>query len=207
MLKRLMDIAISGAGLLAFLPVGAATAAAIYITDPGPIFYRQERIGRGGVKFRIWKFRTMRVHQPAGSGAITYGTRDPRITPLGYYLRMLKLDEVPQLINVLQGTMSLVGPRPEVEKYVKLYNAEQRRILELLPGCTDITVLRGHLHDAALLEDQGDNAEAYYIDVLMPKKAAHNLEYLANQSVWLDIKIIVGTLLLLLRLKKNKPIR
>lgn len=201
-----MDVAVAGAGLLAFLPVGAATAAAIYVTDPGPIFYRQERIGRYGKKFRIWKFRTMKVHQPSGAGAITFGSRDPRITALGYYLRMLKIDEVPQLLNVLQGTMSLVGPRPEVEKYVKLYNDEQRRILELLPGVTDASVLHGHLHDAALLDNQGENAERYYIEVLMPKKAAHNLEYLRDQSVWLDLKIIAGTAMLLLRLKKNEPI-
>ena len=94
-------------------------------------------------------------------GHITYGTKDPRITPLGYYLRMLKLDEIPQLLNVMKGEMSLVGPRPEVEKYVSMYNARQKRILELRPRCTDITVLYGHFHDAALLENQRDDPELF----------------------------------------------
>ena len=205
-MKRLLDISISTLGLLLFIPIGSVIACAIYLSDPGPIFYRQERIGQGGKKFRLWKFRTMKVHQPSGSGQITYGTQDPRITPLGYYLRMLKLDEIPQLFNVIKGEMSLVGPRPEVEKYVKMYNAQQKKILDLRPGCTDITVLYGHFHDAALLENQKDDPESFYINVLMPKKIEHNLSYLANQSLWLDCKIIIGTVLLMLRIRQNKPL-
>ncbi len=147
----------------------------------------------------------MRVHQPSEGGQLTHGSRDPRITPFGYYLRMLKLDEIPQLLNVILGEMSLVGPRPEVEKYVCLYNDDQKRILELRPGCTDITVIRGHLHDAALLDQQQENQEQYYITTLMPKKLAHNLYYLEHQSFLLDLRIMVGTILLLLRIRKNRP--
>ncbi|MGE0478339.1 MAG: sugar transferase [Nitrospirales bacterium] len=204
-MKRLLDLSISALVLLAFFPIGLLIAGAIYLTDPGPVFYRQERIGREGKKFRLWKFRTMKVHQPSESGHITYGTQDPRITPLGYYLRMLKLDEIPQLINVLKGEMSLVGPRPEVERYVSMYNQQQRKILVLRPGCTDITVLYGHFHDAALLENQKDDPESFYINVLMPKKIEHNLFYQANQSLWLDLKILIGTALLMLRIRQNKP--
>lgn len=203
--KRFLDISLSATVLLFFIPIGLLVAGIIYLTDPGPIFYRQERIGQGGKKFRLWKFRTMRVHQPSGSGHITHGTQDPRITPLGYYLRMLKLDEVPQLLNVLKGEMSLVGPRPEVERYVNMYTSQQRKILDLRPGCTDISVLYGHFHDAALLENQEGDPEVFYINVLMPKKIEHNLYYLTHQSLWLDLKILIGTALLMLRIRKNTP--
>jgi lipopolysaccharide/colanic/teichoic acid biosynthesis glycosyltransferase len=204
-MKRFFDISLSAVLLVVFFPIGLLIAISIFLFDPGPIFYRHERIGQRGKKFRLWKFRTMTVHETGEKGHITYGTRDPRITPLGYYLRMLKMDEIPQLINVINGNMSLVGPRPEVEKYVKLYNPRQRRILELRPGCTDITVLHGHFHDAALLENQRDNAELFYINVVMPKKIEHNIFYLENQSLWLDLKILIGTVLLMLRLRPNDP--
>jgi len=203
--KRFTDILISSIVLLGFFPLGVVIALAIAIVDPGPIFYRQERVGKNNRKFFLWKFRTMRVHQPSEGGQITHGSRDPRITPLGYYLRRLKLDEIPQMLNVMLGEMSLVGPRPEVEKYVRLYNDEQKKILELRPGCTDITVIRGHLHDAALLDHQQEDPEHYYITILMPKKLAHNLYYLHHQSFWLDLKILIGTILLLLRICKNQP--
>ncbi len=188
-----------------FLPFGLLIIVAIALVDPGPIFYCQERIGKDGKKFLLWKFRTMRVHHLTEGGQITRGSKDPRITRLGYYLRMLKLDEFPQLFNVIMGNMSLVGPRPEVEKYVRLYNDEQKRILDLRPGCTDITVIRGHLHDAALLDDLREDPEQYYIKTLMPKKLAANLYYLDHQSFLLDLEILVGTILLLLRIRKNLP--
>ena len=203
-MKRFVDILVSIVGLLIFFPLGLLLIAVMAVVDPGPAFYKQERIGKNGKKFFLWKFRTMRVHQPSERGHITHGSRDPRITPIGYYLRMLKLDEVPQLFNVIKGEMSLVGPRPEVEKYVSLYNEEQKRILALRPGCTDITVIRGHLHDAALLDHQKENAEQYYIETLMPRKLAHNLFYLEHQSFWLDLKILVGTILLVLGIRKNR---
>lgn len=204
-MKRFLDVSVSVMVLLVFFPIGLLIALAIVLSDPGPVFFRQRRIGQDERPFHLWKFRTMKVHQPGEKDHITYGTKDPRITPLGYYLRMLKLDEIPQLLNVMKGEMSLVGPRPEVEKYVSLYNARQKRILELRPGCTDITVLHGHFHDAALLENPSDDPELFYINVLMPKKIEHNIFYLENQSFWLDLKILVGTVLLLLRIRPNKP--
>jgi lipopolysaccharide/colanic/teichoic acid biosynthesis glycosyltransferase len=204
--KRFTDIFISIIVLLVFFPFGLLIILIIAVVDLGPIFYRQERIGRGGKKFLLWKLRTMRVPQSSEGGQITLGSRDPRITPLGYYLRMLKLDEVPQLFNVIKGEMSLVGPRPEVEKYVRMYNEEQKRILALRPGCTSIAVIRGHFHEAALLDHQQEDPEQYYIKKLMPQKLAHNLYYLDHQSFLLDLRILVGTVLLLLRICKNQPI-
>jgi lipopolysaccharide/colanic/teichoic acid biosynthesis glycosyltransferase len=202
-LKRTFDVAVSAVGLVLFLPAGAVIALAIWVVDPGPIFYGQERIGRNGKKFRLWKFRSMRA-APQGTGPpITHGARDPRITPIGYYLRLSKLDEFPQLWNVLKGDMSFVGPRPEVEKYVRMYSADQLRVLELRPGITDLTVLRGHLHDTSLLDGQED-PESYYVGVLMPRKLSHNLEYLERQSCALDLRILATTLLLLLGIKKNR---
>ena len=176
---------------------------AIPFVDYGPIFYRQERIGKDGKKILVWKFRTMKVHQPWEGGHITLGSRDPRIFSLGYYLRLLKLDEFPQLINVIKGDMSLVGPRPEVEKYVQLYDKEQRKILGLRPGCTDMAVIHGHLHDDALLDEQLEDPEAYYIHTIMPKKIAHNLYYLHHQSFWLDLKILLRTALLMFGISKK----
>jgi lipopolysaccharide/colanic/teichoic acid biosynthesis glycosyltransferase len=204
--KRFTDVLISTIVLLVFFPFGLLIIVTIAVVDPGPIFYRQERIGKDGKKFFLWKFRTMRVPQSAEEGQIALGSRDPRITPLGYYLRMLKLDEVPQLFNVIKGEMSLVGPRPEVEKYVRMYNEEQKRILALRPGCTSIAVIRGHFHEAALLDHQQEDPEQYYIKKLMPQKLAHNLYYLDHQSFLLDLRILVGTVLLLLRICKNQPI-
>ena len=203
-MKRFFDIFISCIVLLLFFPFGLMLMVAIFIADPGPIFYKHERIGKDGKKFLLWKFRTMRVHQPWDGGQITLGSRDPRIFPLGYYLRLLKLDEFPQLLNVLKGDMSLVGPRPEVEKYVHLYTDEQKTVLTLLPGCTDISVVRGHLHDAALLDGQSKDPEEYYIETLMPQKLVHNLYYLHHQSLFLDMKILVTTILLILGVCKNK---
>jgi lipopolysaccharide/colanic/teichoic acid biosynthesis glycosyltransferase len=202
--SRLLDMLLSAVGLVLFAPLGVIISILIATGDAGPIFFAQERIGRFGRPFRLWKFRTMKVRPPGLDAPITYGSRDPRITRIGYYLRMLKLDEFPQLWNVLRGDMSLVGPRPEVEKYIRLYTEEQRDILKVRPGITDITVIRGHLHDTALLDGR-ENAEDYYVNVLMPRKVALNLEYVRCRSFWLDLRILVGTILLMLRLRKNVP--
>ncbi len=149
----------------------------------------------------------MREQKTFEGAQITLGSRDPRITPIGYYLRMTKLDEFPQFWNVLKGDMSIVGPRPEVDKYVRLYNKEQRRVLKVRPGCTDLAVIRGHLHDEALLDKHQENPEAYYIKTIMPRKLAHNLYYVDHQSFWLDLKILVWTFLLLSRVCKNETMR
>ena len=203
--KRFMDITISAIVLLAFLPFGLLIIITMVLVDPGPIFFRQERIGKQGKKFFLWKFRTMRVHQTWEGGQITLGSKDSRITSFGYYLRMSKLDEFPQLFNVLNGDMSLVGPRPEVEKYVRLYNEEQRQVLEVRPGCTDLAVIRGHFHDEALLDHHQEDPEHYYIKTIMPLKLAHNLYYVNHQSFLLDLKILVGAVLLILGIRKNRP--
>ncbi|GJL50477.1 MAG: glycosyl transferase [Nitrospirales bacterium] len=201
-----MDILGSIAGFVVFLPFALVISTIIAIVDPGPIFYRQERIGKNGKKFLLWKFRTMRVHQPSDVGQLTAGSRDPRITSFGYYLRILKLDEVPQLWNVMKGEMSLVGPRPEVERYVRLYDDRQKRVLQLRPGCTDISVIRGHFHDDALLDDHQHDPEQYYISTIMPRKLDHNLYYLEHQSLLLDLKILTGTMMLLIGIRKNQSV-
>ncbi len=202
--KRFMDITISLTAIVAFLPFSLLIIPTLVMTDPGPVFFMHERIGRNGKKFFLWKFRTMQEKKTLQSAQITLGSRDPRITPVGYYLRMTKLDEFPQFWNVLKGDMSLVGPRPEVEKYVRLYTKEQKRVLEVRPGCTDLAVIRGHLHDEALLDEHQENPEAYYIKTIMPRKLVHNLYYVDHQSFWLDLKILVCTFLFLLRIRKNQ---
>ena len=192
-MKRLFDLSVSIAGIIVLFPVCLAIIAMILLTDYGPVFYKQQRIGLHGKKFALWKFRTMKV-QDNTSHAITLGTRDPRITKIGFILRMLKLDEIPQLLNVISGDMSIVGPRPEVEKYVRHYTEKQRRILNIRPGCIDITMTKGHIHDASLLNGQ-EEPENYYLEKVMPVKLDYNLAYLDNQSLLLDIKIIIIALL------------
>lgn len=203
-MKRVLDFLASAALLVLLIPVGAAVTLCILTGDPGPVFFRQRRIGRDGRPFDLWKFRTMRAAATGVGAAITHGTRDPRISGIGYYLRMLKLDELPQLFNVLKGDMSFVGPRPEAEKYVALYDAEQRRVLDVRPGLTDIAVVGGHLHDAALLEGQPD-PEKYYVEVVMPRKLRLNLYYVEHRSPGLDLRILFTTLMLLLGLRRERP--
>ena len=152
--KRALDIAASLAGLILLSPVLAAIAAAIKLDTPGTVFYRQERVGRAGVPFRIWKFRTMVAGAASLGGALTVGD-DSRITEVGRLLRRFKLDELPQLANVLAGEMSLVGPRPEVARYVALYTEAQRRVLDLVPGITDPASI-AYRDEAALLAQRPD---------------------------------------------------
>ena len=192
MLKRLIDIAASGALIVLLLPVGVLVGLAVLLFNGRPVLYRQTRVGRGGRPFQLWKFRSMRP----GSGSesqITHGASDPRITGLGRSLRRLKLDELPQLVNVFKGDMSLVGPRPEVPRYILPDDERQRRVLQVRPGLTDLNILRGHFDEAALLEGQ-PNPEEYYVRVLVPRKLELNVEYVDNQSLWLDCKILLGTL-------------
>jgi lipopolysaccharide/colanic/teichoic acid biosynthesis glycosyltransferase len=199
-MKRLFDLSVSIVGIIVLLPICLVIILLILLSDYGPVFYRQERIGLHGRKFLLWKFRTMKVKGNTGH-EITLGTRDPRITKVGYILRMLKLDEIPQLLNVIKGDMSIVGPRPEVEKYVRLYSERQRKVLNIRPGCIDITMIKGHIHDASLLNGQED-PEDYYVKKVMPDKLDYNLAYLDNQSLLLDIKIIVVACLKLMRILK-----
>ena len=190
-MKRLFDILASGLGLLVLSPLFLILAVWIPLDSQGPVFYRQTRVGRGGRDFRIFKFRTMRVGADKGS-LVTIGGRDPRVTRVGAFLRWLKLDELPQLLNVLIGDMSLVGPRPEVRKYVDLYTPEQSHVLDVRPGMTDAASIK-YRNESELL-GQVEDPEDYYIHVVMPDKLAINLDYVQNHSFWGDIKLIFKTI-------------
>jgi lipopolysaccharide/colanic/teichoic acid biosynthesis glycosyltransferase len=157
-----------------------------------PLFYLQKRVGKNGEDFKLFKFRTMQINADK-KGLLTVGGRDPRVTKIGYYLRKYKLDELPQLFNVLFGTMSLVGPRPEVRKYVDLYTKEQQQVLSVKPGITDFASLE-YFRENDLLA-KSDNPEQTYIDEIMPSKLMLNDKYIKQQSILLDFKIIMKTIL------------
>ncbi len=192
MTKRLFDIVGSAVGLILLAPLFWLIALVVRFSDGGPVFYRQERVGRHGRRFRIWKFRTMVVGADRQGRAITVG-EDARITPVGYWLRKLKLDELPQLINVLVGEMSFVGPRPEVPKYVALYDDRQRRVLAVQPGITDPASIR-YRNESELLA-KADDPERHYVETIMPNKIRLNLAYAARATLWSDIGVIFQTLL------------
>ncbi|MBR5301424.1 MAG: sugar transferase [Clostridia bacterium] len=196
MLKRAMDIIISGGALLVIWPVLLLIALAIKIDDPGPVFYRQVRVGRGGKEFRIFKFRTMIVDADKKGLAITVG-RDNRITRMGGLLRKTKLDELAQLINVFAGDMSFVGPRPEVPKYVNLYTPYQRQVLLVRPGITDYASI-AYRNENDMLEGAED-PERMYIDVIMPDKIELNMKYLREISPLADIRLILSTIVAVIR--------
>lgn len=192
MLKRLFDFTASLAGLILLSPLLIATTLAIRLESPGPAFFLQERVGRGGKRFRIIKFRTMRQNAPAEGPQITIG-QDPRITPIGRTLRKFKLDELPQLINVLKGEMSLVGPRPEVPAYMARYTPEQQAItLSVRPGITDFAAIE--FSDEAEILARSADPETAYVDQVMPRKFALYERYVQEQSFWLDLRLIARTL-------------
>ena len=195
-LKRLMDIAVSGGALLVLWPVLLLIALAIKIDDPGPVFYRQVRVGKGGRTFRIFKFRTMVVDADKKGLAITVG-RDSRITRMGAFLRKTKLDELAQLLNVFTGEMSFVGPRPEVPKYVDMYTPYQRQVLLVRPGITDYASI-AYRNENDLLEGAED-PERMYIDVIMPDKIELNMKYLREISPIADIRLIFKTIVAVVR--------
>ena len=189
-MKRLFDIFASGCGLLVLSPLFLLLAIWIKLDSKGPIFYKQIRVGRNNKDFYLLKFRSMRVGSDK-KGLITVGERDPRITRSGYFIRKYKLDELPQLINVFCGDMSLVGPRPEVRKYVDMYTSEQMRVLSVRPGITDLASIR-YRNENELLAT-AENPDQYYVEVIMQDKLRINLEYVANHSFWYDIKLIFNT--------------
>lgn len=189
-MKRIFDILFSSFILLFFLPIGLIISFLIVISSPGEIFYRQERIGKGGKPFFILKFRSMRIDSDS-KGKLTVGMRDPRITNIGYFIRKYKLDEFPQFINVLRGEMSVVGPRPEVQEYVDLYNDEQLKVLNVKPGITDYASLY-YFKENELLA-QSNNPQQTYIEEIMPAKLKLNEKYLENPTVFHDLKIIFLT--------------
>ena len=190
-MKRLFDIIASGLGLFALSPLFAVLAVWIKADSKGPVFYRQMRVGRDNKDFRLYKFRSMRPDSDK-LGLITVGGRDPRVTRSGYYIRKYKLDEFPQLINVLKGDMSLVGPRPEVRKYVDMYTPEQLRVLSVRPGITSLASIR-YRNENDILATATDPDKAY-IEQVMPDKLAIDLEYVPRANLWTDIKLIFSTL-------------
>ena len=195
-LKRLMDVVISGGALLVIWPVLLLIAVAIKIDDPGPVFYRQVRVGRDGKEFRIYKFRTMVVDADKKGLQITVG-RDNRITRMGALLRKTKLDELAQLINVFTGEMSFVGPRPEVPKYVNLYTPYQRQVLLVRPGITDYASI-AYRNENDLL-DGAEDPEKMYIETIMPDKIELNMKYLREISPIADIRLILSTIVAVIR--------
>ena len=195
-MKRLFDIVASGCGLLVLSPVLLIVAIWIKLDSRGPVFYRQVRVGYKNKDFRIFKFRSMRIGADKGS-LVTIGGRDPRVTRSGYFIRKYKLDELPQLINVFIGDMSLVGPRPEVRHYVDYWTPEQMRVLDVRPGITDPASIK--FRNENELMGQAENPEEYYIHVIMQEKIKLYLEYVENASFLYDLKLILQTFKVIVR--------
>lgn len=192
MIKRLFDIVGASVALLLLWPLLLAVALWIRLDSPGPVFFRQERVGRHGVPFRIHKFRTMVTDAPARGLQITVGA-DPRITRAGAFLRRTRIDELPQFIDVLQGTMSLVGPRPEVPRYVALYPpALRERALAVRPGITDPSSIE-FIDEAELLARAAD-PEREYVEVILPQKVRRAAEYAEQATLWSDLRVLWRTL-------------
>ncbi len=195
-MKRLFDILFSFALLLLLLPLFLLIALLVAVTSPGGALFRQVRVGKEGREFRLLKFRTMRPGSES-KGQITVGSRDPRVTSIGQLLRRTKCDELPQLFNVLIGDMSVVGPRPEVPKYVAMYTSEQRRVLNVRPGITGPASIQ-YINENELLGQSAD-PDRTYIEEVMPTKLAIDLRYVESASMMTDLKIIGATALKLFR--------
>jgi len=191
-MKRLFDVAVSFLGIVFLLPILLLIIVLMKITSKGPVIYRQVRVGKNNTDFKIYKFRTMKINADK-LGLLSIGDRDSRITKIGYYLRKFKLDELPQLANVLIGDMSFVGPRPEVRKYVNLYTQDQMEVFNVRPGITDLASIEFR-NESELLSNQEDS-ESYYINVIMPKKLQINLGYLKDRTLIKDVGVIVKTFL------------
>lgn len=189
-MKRIFDVIASGLGLVVLSPLFLILAVWIKLDSKGPVFYRQVRVGLHNKDFRIFKFRSMRVGADKGS-LVTIGGRDPRITRSGYFIRKFKFDELPQLINVFVGDMSLVGPRPEVRHYVDYWTDEQMHVLDVRPGITDPASIK--FRNENELMEQAEDPEKYYIEVIMQEKLKLYLEYVQNHSFWGDIGLIFKT--------------
>lgn len=190
-MKRTFDIVASLVVCVILLPFYLIIALAIVLESKGGIIYRQKRVGKNNRDFNLLKFRTMKVHSDK-NGLLTVGDKDNRITHVGYFLRKYKLDELPQLFNILKGEMSVVGPRPEVRKYVELYDEHQKQVLQVLPGLTDYASLT-YISESEILA-QSDHPEQTYIDEIMPRKIELNLKYIQNQSSMEDLRIIFKTI-------------
>lgn len=193
---RFFDIIFSGIGLIILSPLFLVLYILIRLESKGGGFYSQQRIGKDGVPFNLYKFRSMRKDADK-KGLITVGGHDPRITRIGYFIRKYKLDELPQLFNVLKGDMSLVGPRPEVEKYSKLYTPEQRKVLSVVPGITDWASIE--YVDENVILGKAEDPDKAYIEQVMPDKIKYNMKYINNRSVGEYFKIIFTTFYRILR--------
>jgi lipopolysaccharide/colanic/teichoic acid biosynthesis glycosyltransferase len=190
-MKRLFDFLTAFIFSILFIPLWIVIAVVIKLTSKGPIFFRQVRVGLNGSEFKIFKYRTMIIDAEYKGLQITVGGRDPRITNIGYVLRKSKLDELPQLFNIIIGQMSFVGPRPEVPRYVDLYTQAQREVLTVRPGITDVASIE-YIDENELLKDAVD-PEKMYIDKIMQDKLKMNLEYLSTRTFFTDIKMIFKT--------------
>mgnify|MGYP000502831114 CR=1 FL=1 len=189
-MKRIFDLFFSFLGILFLLPIYIIIAILIKIDSNGDILYKQERIGKNGIPFYVLKYRTM-IPNAFSKGALTVGSRDPRVTNIGFYLRKYKLDELPQLFNVFLGEMSFVGPRPEVREYTDLYDQNQKKVLSVKPGITDYASIK-YRNENDLLANSND-PEKLYIEEIMPNKLELNLQYINNNNVFKDIEIIFST--------------
>lgn len=187
---RFFDILFSIIGLIILFPFLILIALIIKITSKGPIFYKQKRVGISNIDFLVWKFRTMHIDADK-TGLLTVGGRDSRITTIGYYLRKFKLDELPQLFNVLFGSMSVVGPRPEVRKYVELYTLEQQKVLRVKPGITDWASIV--YRDENVILEKSLNPERDYIQLILPDKIRYNLIFIEKRSLTEYFRIIITT--------------
>lgn len=187
---RFFDILFSSIGLIILCPFFIIISFLIKYTSTGPIFYKQIRVGLSNIDFHVWKFRTMKIESDK-NGLLTVGGRDPRITKIGYILRKYKFDELPQLFNVLMGTMSLVGPRPEVKKYVKHYSNEQLKVLDIKPGITDWASIK--YRDENIILEKSTDPEHDYIHLIMPDKIKYNLIFMENKNLKEYFKIIFTT--------------
>jgi lipopolysaccharide/colanic/teichoic acid biosynthesis glycosyltransferase len=193
---RILDVFFSIFGLLLLSPILFIISLIIQLESKGGIFYLQERIGKNGIPFKLFKFRSMAVGSDS-KGLLTVGMNDARITKSGQFIRRYKIDELPQLINVLKGEMSLVGPRPEVKKYVDLYTETQRKVLSVKPGMTDLASIE-FSHENEILENQ-ENPEEYYIQEIMPKKIELNMLFIENTNLINYFKLILKTGLKIIR--------
>ena len=194
-MKRLFDIIASGLGLVVLSPLFLILAIWIKLDSKGPVFYRQVRVGYKNKDFRIFKFRSMRVGADKGS-LVTIGGHDPRVTKSGYFIRKFKFDELPQLINVFVGDMSLVGPRPEVRHYVDYWTPEQMHVLDVRPGITDPASIK--FRNENELMEQAEDPEKFYIEVIMQEKIKLYLEYVEKHSFFYDLGLIFKTFLVII---------
>lgn len=192
MLKRLFDVVLSLIGLITILPILLIIAIIIKLDSKGPVLFIQGRVGKNNKDFNIYKFRTMRVESNK-KGLLTLGNNDARVTKIGYFLRRYKIDELPQLINIIKGDMSFVGPRPELRYYVKFYNDDDMKIFQVRPGITGLASLK-YRNEVELLK-AAKNPEEFFIKTIIPDKLKYNKDYIKRQNFFFDLKLIGLTLI------------